>query len=158
MSWDRGRATIEELISQGEIERVTPSATVTKRLLDDASAHIGLAARGLDDDPSGALQICYDAARKAVTALLTAQGLRATTRGGHVAVLDAVRAQFNDSGGMEIFGRLHALRRRRNRSEYPDADSPGVNPDDAHHALQTAEAALDAAHRLLDSGRIDRFE
>lgn len=59
---------------------------------------------------------------------------------------------------MEIFGRLHALRRCCNRSEYPDADSPGVNRDDARHALQTAEAALDAAHRLLDSGRIDRFE
>lgn len=58
MSWDRGRATIEELISQGEMERVTPSAAVTKHLLDDASAHIGLARKGLDDDPSGALQLC----------------------------------------------------------------------------------------------------
>lgn len=92
--------------------------------------------------------------RKSSAALLAVQGLRATTRGGHIAVIDAVRAQFNDRGGMEVFGRLHTLRRRRNRTEYPDAASPGVNPGDARQALETAQAAVDAAKRLIDSGRL----
>jgi hypothetical protein len=86
------------------------------------------------------------------------QGLRATTRGGHIAVIDAVKAQFNDRGGMEIFGRLHPLRRRRNRTEYPDLDSPGINGDDARQALETARAVVDAAKRLIESGRLDPFE
>ena len=61
-------------------------------------------------------------------------------------------------GGMEIFGRLHALRRRRNRTEYPAADSPGIDKDDARQALDTARAVLDAAERLLGSERLDVFD
>lgn len=158
MTWERGRTDIERLIADGELERVTPSDEVASRLLADADAHIALASKGLEDDPAGALQLSYDAARKACAALLAVQGLRATTRGGHIAVIDAVKAQFNDRGGMEIFGRLHQLRRRRNRTEYPDLDSPGVNEEDARQALETARGAVDAAKRLIDSGRLDPFE
>lgn len=73
-------------------------------------------------------------------------------------MIDAVKSQFNDLGGMEIFGRLHALRRRRNRTEYPDLDSPGVNEDDARQALDTARAVVEAAKKLLASGRLDPFD
>jgi hypothetical protein len=157
MTWERGRADIERLITDGEIDRVSPSSEVAARLLTASDAHIVLASKGIEDDPAGALQLSYDAARKASAALLAVQGLRATTRGGHTAVIDAVKAQFNDRG-MEIFGRLHALRRRRNRTEYPDLDSPGVNEDDARQALETARAVVDAAKLLIDSGRVDPFE
>jgi hypothetical protein len=157
MTWERGRADIDRLIADGELERVAPSDEVASRLLADADAHILLASKGIEDDPAGALQLSYDAARKASAALLAVQGLRATTRGGHIAVIDAVKAQFNDRGGMEIFGRLHPLRRRRNRTEYPDLESPGVNEDDARQALETARGVVDAAKRLIDSGRLDPF-
>jgi len=157
MNWERGRPDIDRLIADGELERVTPSDEVASRLLTDAEAHIALASKGLDEDPAGALQLSYDAARKASAALLAVQGLRATTRGGHIAVIEAVKAQFNDRGGIEIFGRLHSLRRRRNRTEYPDLDSPGVNEDDARQALATARSAVDAAKRILDSRRLDQF-
>ena len=158
MTWERGRSTVERLLAGGELQHVTPSSNMADRLLADATAHIGLASKGVTEDPAGALQLSYDAARKAAAALLIVQGLRATTRGGHVAVIDAVRAQFNDRGGMEVFSRLHALRRRRNRTEYPNADSPGVNPGDAQQALETAEGVLDAARRLLTSDRLEVFE
>ena len=157
MTWARGRADVERLLADGELERVPPSQEIADRLLADATAHVGLAARGIDDDPAGALQLSYDAARKACAALLALQGLRATTRGGHVAVIDSVRAQFNDSGGMAVFGRLHRLRRRRNATEYPDLDSPGITNDDAGQAIDTAREVLTAAERLLASGRVDAF-
>lgn len=157
MSWERGRTEIERLIADGELERVTPSIDVAARLLHDADAHITLAAKGTEDDPAGALQLSYDAARKASAALLAVQGLRATTRGGHIALIDAVRVQFNDRGGIEVFGRLHALRRRRNRAEYPDLDSPGVTGDDARSALATARAGFDAATRLIQAGHLVPF-
>jgi hypothetical protein len=158
VSWERGRAEIERLLHAAELERVTPSHDVAGRLLANAEAHIGLASKGVDDDPSGALQLSYDAARKASAALLAVQGLRSTTRGGHMAVIDAVRAQFNDRGGMDVFGRLNRLRRRRNTTESPDPDSPTVTEDDARHALATARETLDAAKRLIDSGQLDPFE
>ena len=158
MSWERGRADIERLLEDGELERVKPSVEVANRLVASAEAHIALAGKGVDDDPAGALQLSYDAARKASAALLALQGLRATTRGGHIAVIDAVRAQFNDRGGMEVFGRLHRLRRRRNTTEYPDLDSPTVTDGDAAQALATARETVDAVKRLIDSGKLDPFE
>lgn len=69
MSWERGRADIEQLLGDGEVERVAPSAEVTSRLLANAEAHIVLASKGVEDDPAGALQLSYDAARKASAAL-----------------------------------------------------------------------------------------
>ena len=65
-------------------------------------------------DPDLAFVLAYDAARKALSALLTYQGLRPTRKGGHYPVKHAVRAQFGS--GFRQFG---ALRRRRNELEYP---------------------------------------
>ena len=65
MSWQRGHAEIQRLIADGELEQVAPSAEVAGRLVADADAHIGLASKGTADDPAGALQLSYDAARKA---------------------------------------------------------------------------------------------
>lgn len=158
MTWARGRTEIDRLLRDGELERVTPSDAVAGRLLDNAEAHINLARKGIEDDPAGALQLSYDAARKASAALLAVQGLRSTTRGGHIAVIDAVRVQFNDRGGVEVFGRLNRLRRRRNSTEYPDLDSPTVTIDDAQEAVAIGTDAIHAARRLIESGRLGPFE
>lgn len=102
MSWERGRHDIERLLADGELERVLPSHDVAERLLADAVAHVALATKGTADDPAGALQLSYDAARKASAALLAIQGLRATTRGGHIAVIDGAR-QLLDTDRLELF-------------------------------------------------------
>jgi hypothetical protein len=126
----------------------------------NAEAHIGLAGKGVEGDPAGALQLSYehDAARKASAALLAVQGIRSMTRGGHIAVIDAVRVQFNGPRGMEVFGRLNRLCRRRNSTEYPDVDSPTVLEDETRRALATARATVDAAKQLIESGRLGPFE
>ena len=157
MTWARGRAEIQKLIDGRELELVEASIVVADRLLHDAEAHVGLAAKGIDDDPAGVLQLSYDAARKASAALLAVQGLRATTRGGHIAVVDAVRFQFNDKGGLPVFGKINRLRRRRNSTEYPSADSPGVTTEEAEQALTVARETIDAAKQLLGTGRLDEF-
>jgi poly-gamma-glutamate capsule biosynthesis protein CapA/YwtB (metallophosphatase superfamily) len=156
MTWERGRTEIERLLAAGELERVGASPEVAERLLADAEAHIRLAAKGTRDDPAGALQLGYDAARKAA-ALLATQGLRATTRGGHIAVIDAARAQFSDKGGMPVFGRINRLRRRRHDSEYPSDDTPAIATDDADRALTIAGEAVDAARNIIATGRLGPF-
>jgi hypothetical protein len=80
MTWARGREKIERLLADGELERVTSSADVADRLMQDAEAHITLAATGTEIDPAGALQLAYDAARKASPALLAIPG-RGVRRG-----------------------------------------------------------------------------
>ncbi len=54
--------------------------------------------------------VAYDAARHAAVALLAEQNLRVTAEGGHLAVDQALNAQF---GG--VFSSFSRLRRRRKR-------------------------------------------
>jgi hypothetical protein len=157
MTWALGSDEVQRPIDDGEIEIVEASTDVSGRLLRDAEAHERLASLGLDDDPAGALQLSYDAARKASAALLAVQELRATTRGGHIAVIDAVRAPFNDCGGLPAFGQINRLRRRRNDTECPSLTTPGVTTDEATHALGIAREVIDGAWKLLDTGRLDEF-
>ena len=105
----------------------------------------------------GSLQLSYDAARKAASALLIAQGVRGTSRGGHIAVLDAVRAQFNDRGGIAVFGELDHLRRQRNANEYPSHGDESVTLNEARAALEIAGEVVSSARALLDSERLSRF-
>jgi hypothetical protein len=158
MTWERGRAEVERLIRDGGLERVEPSSDVAARLMSESEAHLRLSKQGVDVDPAGALQLAYDAARKACAALLAVQGLRATTQSGHRALLDAAQAQFNDRGANAVFGRLNRLRRTRHASEYPSADSPTVTTQDAEQALRVGSEAVGAARDLFASGRLSRFE
>ncbi|HOA03641.1 MAG TPA: hypothetical protein PKI27_15130, partial [Dermatophilaceae bacterium] len=101
------------LVAGGELERVTPDAALAARLLADGTRHIE-SARSAErlSDLTGAYQLAYDALRKAAAALLAVQGLRATSRGGHIAIQDAVQAQFGGPGSpFRSFGRI-----RRNRN------------------------------------------
>lgn len=158
MTWERGRDAVARLVDAGDLERVAVSDEVARRLLEYAEAHMALAGKGLKLDPAGALHLSYDAARKACAALLAVQGLRATSRGGHVVVIETVRAQFGDRGAFKVFDRLHRLRRRRNASEYLDPDSPTVTDEDARQALTTARDTVEAVRRLIGGGQLDRFE
>lgn len=128
--WQRGRADIERLLAANDLDRVQASSDLAERLLDEAAAHIDTAHTAIEDDPTGALQIGYDAARKSAIALLAAQGLRGTTNGGHKAIAEAAAAQFDGT-----FERLERMRRRRNAAEYPDVDTPEVT--DAERAARS---------------------
>jgi len=111
MTWSTGAAKIRELLENGELDVVESSVTIARQLLADAERHLASARTiGRAGDLSGAYQLAYDALRKAAASLLAAQGLRATSRGGHIAVQDAVIAQFGDgvaefrSDGVEVAG------------------------------------------------------
>src|ERR1700730_15225356 len=94
-----------------------------------------LSTRGTD--PASGCTLAYDGARFACMALLAHQGLRPTTRGGHLAVEETVRAQFG-----EAFKPFRDLRLRRNELEYP------VYPDESVEAVE-ANAAVDAARGIV---------
>ncbi|MGH9102533.1 MAG: hypothetical protein ACRDYD_06080, partial [Acidimicrobiales bacterium] len=156
VSWERGRAEIEALLAAGELEQVTPGPTTANRLLADSTAHLRSARHISQEDPAGAYQLGYDAARKATAALLAAQGLRAS-RGGHLAVQEAARHQFSGPGGYRGFDTLGRLRRRRNDTEYPMPDSPTVTTDDVAECLASASELIGAALQLLVSGKVEPF-
>ena len=62
-------------------------------LIRQGRKHLGSATATSRSDPEGSAALLYDAARKALAAVLANQGLRATAAGGHLATYEAVHAQ-----------------------------------------------------------------
>lgn len=103
-----------------------------------------------DSDPEGAYDTLYDAARKALWAILANQGLRPTHRGGHLAVYHAVKAQLDPPMGVQLrpFDRM---RRQRRDAEYPRIDTPEMVADDVRDDLPKVTAIVDVADRVLEA-------
>lgn len=149
MTWQPGHDKIAELLPAAELEQITADLRVAQLLLDDAGRHLATAATALSSgDLSGAYQLAYDALRKSAASLLAAQSLRATSRGGHIALQEAARAQFGST--VKAFRSFGRIRRARNTFEYPSTITPGPSPDDVRDAITTATEARDAAMTILE--------
>jgi hypothetical protein len=150
MKWEEGRTAVEQLLAARELERVSADPNAAKKLIDSAHRHLDSARKIRVSDPEGAFAALYDAARKSCAALLEAQGLRATSRGGHVAVREAVVTQFASLAGGDALRSFDRLRRRRNDIEYPAGDS-GVDTDEVDEALERAEGIVAYAEKVIDT-------
>ena len=82
-SWPTGIETIKQLLATGSLQTVAASVPAATAFLDAAAKHLDSALTVAEHDPDGAYTLLYDAARKSLAAVLPAQGLRATSRGGH---------------------------------------------------------------------------
>ncbi|MGH3168728.1 MAG: hypothetical protein ACRDN0_22965 [Trebonia sp.] len=149
MRWGQGRSVIDALLGSRDLERVPARAEHAAELIGQARKHVASAQRIADDDPAGAFQLLYDAARKALCAILENQGLRPTSRGGHIAILEAVSAQFDPPMG-KVLRPFDRLRRRRNEAEYPRQDTLGLMPADVLRDIPKIEEILDLATRVID--------
>lgn len=148
MRWDKGRSAIEALIAERQIERVPASREFADRLIVSARSQLASAALP-QNDPQTAYDALYSAARKGLTAILENQGLRPTTRGGHLAPYEAVRAQLDPPLG-PIIRPFDRMRRQRNIADYPSMDTPLVTEEDVRADLPAATAIVDLAERVLD--------
>ncbi|GLW25069.1 hypothetical protein Mame01_51110 [Microbispora amethystogenes] len=135
MRWAQGRDRIDTMLSAGQLERVPPSRKHSDAMLRQAERHIDLARIGMHADPVGAYRLLYDASRKALASILENQGLRATSRGGHLAVLDAVTAQLDPPLG-RVLRSFDRMRRRRNGAEYPRPETPDITAEDVIEDLR----------------------
>jgi hypothetical protein len=128
--WQKGEATIERLLADGELQQVTGAQADGQPWISKARRTCASAAELIDSDPDSAYVLAYDAARFACVALLTHQGLRPTTTGGHYAVDLAVREHIG--GPIE---QIAALRRQRNELVYPTLATDTHTPSDADTAV-----------------------
>ena len=129
MRWVQGRTVIEQMLATGDLQRVSASREHADRLLEQARRHVYSTQNAVAADPEGAYALLYDAARKTLTAILENQGLRPTSRGGHLAVYHAVRAQLDPPMGKTLLP-FDRMRRRRHDVEYPPAGAPELAPED----------------------------
>jgi hypothetical protein len=121
--WRNGEQTIQFLINRGRLESfeaadlTTPAEALIARarLRVEATAKAALKMSDID----GAYVAAYDAYRMAAESLLARQGLRATGGdGSHMAVEDAVSAQF--ASDIRAFAKptFERLRRTRHSAQY----------------------------------------
>lgn len=149
MRWNQGRAEIEAMLSVGELQRVPASREHADNLIEQATRHLASARTVVATDPESAYAIGYDASRKALAAVLENEGLRATSRGGHIAIYRAVQAQLDPplGGQLRPFDRM---RRRRNSIEYPDFEAPSLTSAEVVEDLQRTDVIVELAARALD--------
>ena len=124
-----------------------------------ADALIDRAARRVETTAAAALAggdvdhvAAYDAYRMAAESLLARQGLRATgDDGSHMAVEDAVAAQF--AADIPEFAKptFDQFRRTRHSAQYFDPDAAPITEPDAAWAIGKATAAVARVRALLAS-------
>ncbi|GCD35147.1 hypothetical protein OEIGOIKO_02890 [Streptomyces chrestomyceticus JCM 4735] len=146
--WNQGRSTIDALIGGGQLERVPASQQAAEVELVRARTHVGSARQLAATDPEGAYTLAYDAARRALAAVLQNQGLRATSRGGHTVIYEAVRAQLDPPLG-SILRPFNRMRARRNEVEYRSSEAPTVTPEEVAVDLTKVEALIELAEKTI---------
>jgi hypothetical protein len=147
VSWQRGRDDILTMLDQGELTQVVADLDLAERLLAAARRHVNSAETLCDSDPELAYAALYDAIRKALSAMLQAQGLRPTTDGGHLAVQRAAWAQFGVSMGA-LLRPVDRIRTTRHAIQYPDAESY-IDADAVRADLPAAIELIDAATKAV---------
>jgi hypothetical protein len=153
--WAQGADRVTALIEARHLQRVPCDPDAVDALLASARRHIESALLTVDQDPEAAYSLAYDAARKDATALLNHQGLRPTTAGGHLAVVDTISAQFPGVPGLTSLDRL---RRRRNQAEYPDPRSyDPITSEEANDAIKVADNCASSTERLLQIDELGVF-
>lgn len=146
--WNQGRTTIDALLSGGQLERVPASQQAAEAELIRSRTHVGSARKLMTADPEGAYSLAYDAARRALAAVLQNQGLRATSRGGHTAIYEAVRAQLDPPLG-SILRPFNRMRARRNEVEYRSSEAPAVTAEEVAADVSKVEALIELAEKAI---------
>jgi hypothetical protein len=154
VTWQKGRDTVQALVDRGELEHVTASTEQAAAILDDARRHLVSARTIAPSDPPGAYALTYDAARKSLVAILEAQGLRATSKGGHIILYDTALAQFDPPLG-KLIRPFNRMRARRNQIEYASSENPAVTEEEVFGDIEKAEGLIALADKVLP--QLDEF-
>lgn len=139
------RNSIAALLAEGRLAGVTPDTAEARQMLAQAEAHLRTAAAAAADDPAGAYQLLYDAARKAAAADMLANGYRvkADRPGAHAAVVAYAQEALSGEADENALQNFDRMRRHRNRSEYGAATPTQRQVDaDLAHARAIVNAVV----------------
>lgn len=135
------------MLTRGQITRVAPNRAQSDQLLKQAEAHLRSARMLRDTDTAGAFVLAYDAARKALTAVLVNQGLKSRGEGVHALLAEAVGSQLASALDLSGFGWMRVT---RNATEYGSDRHPSATAADVDEAVEMATTIHQRAGRVLD--------
>lgn len=154
--WGKGERTVQHLVDRARLESFEAKGlgVLADALIVRASRRVETTAAAAlaGGDVDGAYVAAYDAYRMAAESLLARQGLRATGGdGSHMAVEDAVAAQF--AADIPEFAKptFERFRRTRHSAQYFDPDAAPITEPDASWAIEKATAAVSRGKALLAS-------
>jgi hypothetical protein len=160
--WAIGERTVQFLVDRNRLESFEAKdlAALTEALIGRAVLRVETTATAAlaGGDVDGAFVAAYDAYRMAAEALLVRQALRATGGdGSHMAVEDAVSAQFGTEIPAFAKPTFERLRRARHSAQYFDPSAPPLIASDATWAIEKAKEALSGVKALLAASPPQRF-
>jgi len=160
--WEVGERTVRFLVDRNRLESFEAAdlAALTEVLIGRAVLRVETTATAAlaGGDVDGAFVAAYDAYRMAAEALLVRQALRATGGdGSHMAVEDAVSAQFGADIPAFVKPTFERLRRARHSAQYFDPSAPPLTASDATWAIEKAKEALSGVKALLAALPLERF-
>lgn len=141
--WPQGAAEIETMLERGDLQRVAPSTEHADLLMGHADEHLRAAKPLIESLPTSAFPLIYDAARKAMTAVLARQGLRPHARseiGAHKAVQQAIQAQLGRAAA--IIRPFGPMRIRRHETEYPSMRDAPITGERLGRPMRTPAGSL----------------
>ncbi len=132
------------------IEKIQPNAAAAAMALRDAQENLTAARKVIADSPTYAVAGCHDAARKAITAHMTANGLRPKSgEGSHSVVIQYAEHAMPDHLAPEQIKGLRRLKQQRNDAEYGHIDLPQWHAKRLDLAADLAQSVIDSVVRAL---------
>ena len=145
---------LREALATRDLERFTANMAAAGARINDARRHVRSARLLAGQDPTLAIAACHDAIRKAVTAHMTAAGLR--PRGGegaHRIVLDYARHQLQNIISADDLREADDIRRDRGLAEYGDFAGRQLTAEHIQTSADVAERIVNAVAKVLASQR-----
>ena len=131
---------ITRMLANRQLERVAVNRDHALAVIEMAKQHVRTAEALVgSDDQAMAFTAAYDAARKALVAVLAAQGLRVRPVGGAHRNTGVAAAEFIEDAALEEFD---WMRQVRNTTEYPSDDHPTASLQDVREAISAASAIV----------------
>lgn len=148
---------LTEALATRDAERVVANMAAAGERLNDARRHVRSAGRLAEDDPTLAIAACHHAIRKAITAHMSAAGLRARAGdGAHRINLEYARHQRADVIAASALREADDSRRDRALAGYGDVASRQLSAEHVLAAADVAERVVDAVAHGLASQRSRR--
>jgi hypothetical protein len=160
--WAKGEHAVQFLVDRNRLESFEAEdlAALAEALITRAALRVETIATAAlaGGDVDGAYVAAYDAYRMVAEALLARQALRATRGdGSHMAVEDAVSAQFREEIPAFAKPTFERLRPARHSAQYFDPSAPPLTASDAGWAIEKAKEALSGVKALLTASSPEQF-
>lgn len=140
-------SAIKRMLAAKQLEAVNVNPAHAQHVLGLARRHVDTAQMlATTDDSAMAFTAAYDAARKALSAVLAAHGLRVRPIGGAHRNTGVACAVFVRDPAL---GEFEWMRQLRNATEYPSDDSPGATAADVVEGIEAAAAIVQACADYL---------